>query len=182
MKSNQQPLYPEVQPTKGNAIRKDDRGATRARNSKDTKPFVFRHAALNKDLTILRKNALTLIINAYCYWTHDHAKTGVSMLAWFTAWGEAYPEALRSGEDGQYSLEYLRVRASWVKTIHEYGYKYNDIKDMGELKRRYEHITKSAYAQPKVEKSPVDKVMVSVEKLTKAQQRALYNRLAKKFG
>lgn len=150
------------------------------RNNSNDKPFVFRHAALNKDLTILRKNALTLIINSYCYWSHDYAKSGVSMLAWFRAWGEAYPEALRSGEDGQYSLEYLRVRASWVKTLHEGGHKYNDIKDMGELKRRYESVVGKADVKP--EKSPVDKMMSQVEKLSTAQQRALYNRLAKKFG
>lgn len=123
----------------------------------------------------MNKSAITLIVNCYCYWSHDHYDTGISLNAWFQAWAEQYPEA----NDFDYSLEYLRIRANKVRQAVEGGYSTSDVTSLKVLDTLVERV--NGKATPAKKKSPVDTEFARIEKLTTAQQRALFERLAKKF-
>jgi hypothetical protein len=140
--------------------------------------FVWKHHALTQDFVLLRKQGLTLIINLYCYWTHDNKNKGVSINAWFGAWAKSMEDKGIVKDDGSpYSVKYLRIYTNKVRQIVEGGFRYQDIKSIKDLEKMVVRVNgKSA---PKPTKSAVDKVYDSVMKLSPAERRALIKRLTK---
>jgi hypothetical protein len=125
----------------------------------------------------LRKKGLELIINLYCYWTHDHADKGVSINAWFEAWDKSMKEKGIVKDDGSpYSTAYLRIYTNKVKQCVEGGFSYRDIKSISDLESKVERI--NGKSTPKKPKSDIDKVYDSAMKLTPAKRRALIKRLS----
>lgn len=143
-----------------------------------SKTFVWKHHALTKDFVLLRKQGLALIINLYCYWTHDNYKSGVSINAWFEAWDKSMKAKGITKDDGSpYSTAYLRIYTNKVRQAVEGGFSYTDIKSITDLEGMVERINgKSA---PKPTKSNVDKAYDVVMKLSPAERRALIKRLTK---
>lgn len=142
--------------------------------------FVWKHHALTQDLVIARKKGLELLINLYCYWTHDADKYDISIKAWFDAWEESMESKGIVKDDGEpYSLSYLRIYTNKVKQAVDGGYNYRDIKSVKKLEEMVDNINGKT---DKKETSELDKVLARIDKMDARSQRAVYNRLAKKFG
>lgn len=145
-----------------------------------SKTFVWKHKAIARDLVALRKKGLEFIVQLYCYWTHDNYNTNVSLNAWFDAMGVCLDEMGITKDDGEpYSLSYLRIYTGKVKTVCENGYTTKDIKS---IKKLEEMVLAVNGTTDKKEMSELDKVLARIDKLDTRTQRAVYNRLAKKFG
>jgi hypothetical protein len=151
------------------------------KKSKSNVEFVWKHHALTQDFVLLRKQGLTLIINLYCYWTHDNKDKGVSINAWFGAWAKSMEDKGIVKDDGSpYSVEYLRIYTNKVRQIVEGGFRYQDIKSIKDLEEKVLRV--NGKSEPKKELSPVEKELARIEKMSAREQRAIFNKLAKKFA
>lgn len=145
-----------------------------------SKTFVWKHHALTQDFVLLRKQGLALIINLYCYWTHDAHDTGVSINAWFTAWDKSMKDKGIVKDDGSpYSTAYLRIYTNKIRQAVEGGFSYTDIKSIADLEEKVLRVNGKS---DKKEMSELDKLRARLGKADKRTRRAIWKELNEEFG